>query len=109
MYNTGGNYSFLGTGNVMTTRFELQDICLTISAILKLKLIFFAWILSIASSTLSLPISSSIIRKNPSLLCLAGKVMASEIATMSPQSILELKVTFNPLDSRNTKLLMTKH
>ena len=93
MYNAGGKYSFLGTGNVMTTRFELQDICLTISAILKLKLIFFAWILSIALSTLSLPISSPIIRKNPSLLCLAGKVMASEIAMMSPQSILKLMIT----------------
>ena len=91
MHNTRGNYS--GTGKVMTTRFELQNICLAISAILILKLIFFAWILSIVSSTLSLLISSSIIRKNPSLLCLAGKVMASEIAMMSPKSILKTQVS----------------
>jgi hypothetical protein len=78
----------------MTTTFELQVICLTISAILKMKLISFAWILSIASSTLSLLISSSIIHKNLSLLCLAGKVMASEIAMMSQQSILKLMFIF---------------
>ena len=41
--NARGKYSFFGTDDVMTARFELQDICLTIFAILKLKLVFFAF------------------------------------------------------------------
>ena len=66
-YNAVGTLSFLGTGNVITTKLEVQEVCLTISDNRRLKLIFCANLRRVCWFSTSCPTSSSIIFKNASL------------------------------------------